>query len=154
MKALSIRQPWVWAILNAGKRVENRNWKPRNPGLRFRGDFLIHVSAGMTRSEYFDFVDIYKDIELGHPDFSNPSHPRFVRDTHLDIPSFDELPRGGMIGSATVVDVVTQSESPWFFGPLALLLENVKQLAFVPCKGALGFFDVPADVVSQLDLAA
>jgi len=24
VKALSIRQPWVWAILNAGKRVENR----------------------------------------------------------------------------------------------------------------------------------
>lgn len=24
--ALSIRQPWVWAILNASKDVENRDW--------------------------------------------------------------------------------------------------------------------------------
>ena len=24
MKAISIRQPWAWAILHAGKRVENR----------------------------------------------------------------------------------------------------------------------------------
>ena len=24
MKALTIRQPWLWAILHAGKRIENR----------------------------------------------------------------------------------------------------------------------------------
>jgi hypothetical protein len=150
MKALSIRQPWVWAILNAGKRVENRDWKPRNPGLRFRGDFLIHASAGMTRSEYSDFLDTYKDIECGHKDLSNPNHPRFGRDTHLDVPSIEALERGGIIGWATIVDVVTVFDSPWFFGPLALVLENVKPLTFTPFKGALGFFDVPSDVVAQL----
>lgn len=154
MKALSIRQPWVWAILHAGKRVENRGWKPTNHCLRFRGDFLIHASSGMTRGEYFDFVDTYKDIELGHPDFSNPLHPRFGRETHLDVPPVEALERGGIIGSAAVVDIVTQSESPWFFGPLALVLDNVKPLPFVPMKGALGFFDVPNDVVSQLGIAA
>ena len=29
MKALSIRQPWAWLILHAGKDIENRDWKPR-----------------------------------------------------------------------------------------------------------------------------
>lgn len=24
--ALSIRQPWAWAILHAGKDIENRDW--------------------------------------------------------------------------------------------------------------------------------
>lgn len=27
MIALSIRQPWAWLIINAGKDIENRDWK-------------------------------------------------------------------------------------------------------------------------------
>ena len=26
MKALTIKQPWAWAILHGGKDIENRNW--------------------------------------------------------------------------------------------------------------------------------
>lgn len=37
--ALSIRQPWCYFILRAGKDVENRTW-PTN----FRGPVLIHAS--------------------------------------------------------------------------------------------------------------
>ena len=40
MKALSIRQPWVHAILQEGKDVENRNW-PTN----HRGWIAIHSPA-------------------------------------------------------------------------------------------------------------
>src|SRR3990167_9411398 len=47
MKALSIRQPWAWLILHAGKDIENRGWPTS-----FRGRFLIHASKGMTRAEY------------------------------------------------------------------------------------------------------
>jgi hypothetical protein len=47
MKALSIRQPWAWLILHAGKDIENRDWPTR-----FRGRFLIHAAKGMTRDEY------------------------------------------------------------------------------------------------------
>jgi hypothetical protein len=46
MRALSIRQPWAWAILHAGKDIENRDWKPGNPARRFRGSFLIHGRDG------------------------------------------------------------------------------------------------------------
>ena len=28
MKALTVIQPWAWAIAHAGKRVENRTWGP------------------------------------------------------------------------------------------------------------------------------
>jgi hypothetical protein len=42
--ALSIRQPWCHDIIFKGKDVENRDWKPYNPGLRFRGPVLIHAS--------------------------------------------------------------------------------------------------------------
>lgn len=38
MKALSIQQPWAWAIIHAGKDVENRTWPTQ-----FRGRVLIHA---------------------------------------------------------------------------------------------------------------
>ena len=49
MKALSIRQPWAWMILYAGKDIENREWPTR-----FRGRVLIHASKGMTHDEWED----------------------------------------------------------------------------------------------------
>lgn len=39
MKCLSIRQPWAWAILYAGKDIENRTWFTYH-----RGPFLLHAS--------------------------------------------------------------------------------------------------------------
>ena len=29
MKALSLRQPWAWAVVHAGKSIENRRWNTR-----------------------------------------------------------------------------------------------------------------------------
>ena len=43
--AISVRQPWAWAIVHGGKDIENRDWKASNPGLRFRGAVAIHASA-------------------------------------------------------------------------------------------------------------
>jgi hypothetical protein len=132
MKALSIRQPWAWAIVHAGKDIENRDWQPQNPGRRFRGPFLIHASSGMTRDEYEDCLDTCHAISLRRP------FP-----TGLTLPDFKDLPRGGIIGKAEIIDVVDHDNSPWFFGPIGLKLSNVEPLPFVPFKGALGFFDVP-----------
>jgi ASCH domain len=129
MKALSIRQPWAWAILHAGKDIENRDW--RYPP-KFRGEFYIHAASGMTKDEYEDFIDTAHEISRLHPFASG-----------LTLPSMEALPRGGIVGKAQLVDVVTQSKSPWFFGPLGFVLKDVQSLPFRPCKGALGFFDVP-----------
>lgn len=43
MKAFSIRQPYAFAITMGFKTIENRDWRPNNPGLRFRGRVLIHA---------------------------------------------------------------------------------------------------------------
>lgn len=143
MKALSIRQPWPWCILNLDKRLENRDWQDRNPGLRFRGRFLIHASAGVTRNEYEDCLDFLHDMSREHPFPAG-----------LALPAFEELQRGGIVGMATVIDIVRESSSPWFFGPLALQLADVKKAPrFVPFKGALGFFDVPDQILVDSGLA-
>jgi hypothetical protein len=40
MKALTVRQPWAWAIVHAGKDIENRSWRTH-----YRGPLLIHAAV-------------------------------------------------------------------------------------------------------------
>lgn len=138
MKALSIRQPYAWAILHAGKEVENRDWTVNNPSMAMArrlvqsgAEFLIHTGMGMTRAEYEDFLATAHAISRIRPFPSG-----------LTLPAFDDLPRGGIVGMARIKAVVTSHASPWFFGPVGLVLANVQQVPFVPLKGALGFFEM------------
>jgi hypothetical protein len=34
VKGLSLRQPWAWAVVHAGKTIENRRWNTSFRGLR------------------------------------------------------------------------------------------------------------------------
>ena len=124
-KALSIRQPWAWAILNAGKNIENR---PRR--FNYRGPICLHASKAMTNREFDEFVFFARGLN---------SDGHWPEDKWLPHPG--ELEQGGIIGTANIVDCVEQSDSPWFFGPFGLVLENIKPVPFVPVKGALGLFN-------------
>lgn len=120
MKALSIRQPWAWLIVNGWKDIENRSWVPT-----FRGEFYVHASQSLSgtiaeRERIREWVWKRFDVE---------------------IPDDFCLVRGGIVGKATVVDVVNSSRSPWFEGPHGLVLEQPMRLPFRPYKGRLGFFD-------------
>lgn len=131
--ALSVRQPWAWAIFHANpvKGVENRDWNPTNPGLRYRGPVAIHASAGLAREEYDSASETIRQITGDPP------------------PPARDLLRGGIIGSVVVQDVIRTRDvkgdpkwlSPWFFGPVGLILKQPQACAFIPCKGALGFFE-------------
>lgn len=125
MKAISIRQPWAWLILHAGKDIENRDWHTN-----FRGRILVHASKGMTRDEYEDALDTAHAISRTHPFPSG-----------LTMPAFEDMPRGGIVGSVEIVDCVADSASPWFFGRYGFVLRDPKVLPFAPYKGALGLFD-------------
>ena len=59
MKALSLRQPWAWAVVEAGKDVENRRWNTK-----FRGDFLIHAASGWTKKHEMGAVRGEKLVEI------------------------------------------------------------------------------------------
>jgi hypothetical protein len=123
MRALSIRQPWAWLILNAGKDIENRDWRPRNPALRFRGTCLIHT--GIALQPISDELRAWVSQTSG-----------------VDLPRSDELLRGGIVGQVDIIDVVGASSSPWFEGPCGLVLANPKPLSFFACRGRLGFFEI------------
>ena len=113
MKALSVNQPWAWAIMHGGKDIENRDWSTN-----FRGTVYIHTGLKFDESGLL-FVE------------------ELVGKT---IPPADR-PRGAILGTVDIVDCVTESNSPWFFGRYGFVLENPKPITPRACKGALGFFE-------------
>lgn len=127
IKALSIRQPWAWLILWAGKDIENRSRR-----FHFRGRFLIHASGGMTRNEHLAVL-------------------LFLQQRGLPVPeglAFEELKRGGFVGSVELVDCLDSSDSYWYMGQKALVLKDPEPLPFIPYSGKLGLFDVPLSLVA------
>ena len=126
MKAISIRQPWAWAIMNVGKDIENRKWFTSH-----RGPILIHASKGCTQAEFKHFFFWWRD-EFPHDPLANIKLP----------PQLDDLPRGGIVGIADLVDCVSESSSPWFFGKFGFVLDKVEPVDFYPCQGQLGIFDI------------
>jgi hypothetical protein len=137
MKALSIRQPWAWAVAHAGKDVENRNWH-----MRHRGPLALHAAKNMTRARYHAFARFWQE---GLGEAYAQQYP------HLVLPSPEKLPRGAVLAMAEAVDCVHESGSRWFAGPHGLLLRNVRVLPEpIPCRGALGFFDLPEEVAEKI----
>lgn len=124
--ALSVRQPWAWAIIYGGKDIENRSWQAVNHGLKMRGRICIHASKGITRSEYDDASEFMASIGVSCPPAAT-------------------LMRGGIVGTVTVNDVVKDSDSPWFFGPRGLVLSDPEPCEFVPSVGKLGYFNWQRD---------
>ncbi len=136
-KALSIRQPWAWAIINAGKDIENRNW-----ATKFRGPVCIHAAKGMTRNEYDD-ANEFIGRAVGRVD-------QAWLDRWLGVTAAPFLlERGGIIGVAEIVDCVDASESPWFMGRFGFVLANVRPVPFIPVRGSLGFFDWPKNLLGS-----
>lgn len=60
------------------------------------------------------------------------------------------MPRGGIVGMARIVDCVEQMDSSWFFGRYGFVLRDAFPLPLVLCKGALGFFALPPNVLGQV----
>lgn len=123
--ALSIRQPWAHCIMHLGKDIENRNWHTK-----LRGRICLHAAKGMTRDEYDECMDVIRHVHVYRP-FADPPI----------VPSYGTITRGGIIGTVEIVDCVSDSESPWFFGRFGMVLRNPQPAPFIPVKGALGFFD-------------
>lgn len=133
--ALSLRQPWAWAVIHGGKTIENRRWNTR-----FRGEFLIHAAKGMGRDEYGDAVDFINDVRES-----------LVIDWRANrVPDPIDLPRGGIVGRARLVDVIQPCRvggerlcrHPWHMpDQFGFVLDGVEPVAFEPCVGKLGFFD-------------
>jgi hypothetical protein len=162
--ALSLRQPWATMVARGVeidgrtvcKDIENRRWPTS-----VRGSFLIHAAKGMTRAEHREAVD-WIATALG---IASDALARIL-------PGPRELPRGGIIGAARIVDVLPpcvhgcHARPAGFRCPSAphrkwhmpdqhgFVLKDIRPLPFVACVGMLGFFSVPREVLDKLGMVA
>lgn len=127
LPCISVRQPYAWLIVTGHKDIENRNWRTS-----FRGRILIHAGKKYSRREHDEYAEDlgeYRGIEL----------PRF-EDMHL----------GGIVGSATVTDCVREHPSCWkSLGSWGFVLRDQRTRSFVPLRGQLGIFGVPSALIES-----
>lgn len=130
MKALSIQQPWAWAIVNGYKPVENRSWPTK-----FRGRFLVHAGVKFDYEGYRWMLKHQR--ELGIPTL--PCCPLRTRGSKYGYKG--DFDMGGFVGEAEVVNCLTDMRSPWFFGPYGFVLIGAKPIEFRAARGYLSFFE-------------
>jgi hypothetical protein len=120
MKALTIRQPWTWAIIYADKNIENRSWNTTVSG-------TIAIHAGLNRD---------RDAKLPRG-IKFPSEEELVRGSIIGvadiIDAVDHHRSKWFIGPFGFV----------LANPRALLRP-------IPCKGMLSFWEVPTSVFRSI----
>lgn len=143
MKALTVQQPWAWAIFH-GKTIENRTqqWS-------YRGPLAIHAGQRFSERGGESPLVIEAWERAGGP---------LLHDLH----------HGAILGVVDLVDVHPSAGccAPWGESSYVehggrerrqivhLVLENPRLLAEpIPCKGALGLWTPPADIVERLAVA-
>ncbi|MBD2472185.1 ASCH domain-containing protein [Nostoc sp. FACHB-145] len=132
MKALTVRQPWAWAIIYANKDIENRVWPTH-----YRGDLLIHAASKCTKKEYLQALE-------------------FCQSMGVSLPELKMLRRGQIIGVVTVVGCLFSPTASGWGMPEQYhwKLANPRSITPIPYIGQLGLFDVPDELVSEAMPAA
>lgn len=164
MKALSLTQPWATLIAIGAKKVETRSWSTNHRGL-----VAIHASKGFPadcRDRCWDepFRAVLASAELvdygSYADLDSDSTERFIG-----------LPLGAIVALGRLREVVPTerltslalfrsgiSEQECAFGDYSVgrfawvFDDVVKFPAPIPCKGALGLWDVPPAIAEPLAL--
>lgn len=73
-RGLTLKPWWAWAVMHAGKRIENRSWQTR-----YRGRIAIHAGrAGVTPAERLSFAQRVGVAGLVLPDDSAMIHSAIV----------------------------------------------------------------------------
>lgn len=122
-KALSVREPWAWAIIFGGKDVENRTWKTP-----YRGRIWIHASSSIDRQRStsgHDPIDLLKSAG-------------------------DAAVLRAFIGSVNLVDIVRNHPSSWASSRPEMyhwVLANPIPLDEpIPANGQLNLWTPPTDL--------
>jgi len=169
LRGLSLTQPWASLVAVGAKRIETRDW-----GTAYRGPIAIHATkrfpvlcrdlcddepfrSALARGGYLRRVVSYNQA-----------------DSWVDVRS---IPLGAIVAVAKLVGCFRVTRSTTYAGPAregswrvdltvggeldfgdyapgryAWVLASVRRLPQpVPCRGALGLWRVPADVVARID---
>lgn len=144
LRALTLWQPWAWAIIEGHKDIENRSWAP---GVLHPGDqFLIH--AGSRFDDTQTWADIQKILNDRHGDDA----PR--------VPTYLTAVKGAIVGVVELDRVVYEGqlfpdpalESPWFCGPYGWVLTNpIKFDEPIYTRGFQKLWHPPAGIMAEVE---
>lgn len=146
--ALTIAQPWAWAIAKGFKLSENRVWKTS-----IRGRIAIHAG----KSDKF-LADGLGFLDRASAQFHRPD---------WRMPPVNFLTFGAIVATAELVDCVEIADmsawldanptipslgvAPWSFGPYCWIFRDVCKLANpIVCNGAQGLWKVNPELRDQL----
>lgn len=108
--ALSVRQPWTYAIEYLYKDRENRGWHALP---KYRGPLLLHASKTCTRREFDEaiaFMDargvFFSKHQCGPENAAKPLPP-----------TFEQMELGGIVAKVTFADIVEHWEDDHAFSP-------------------------------------
>jgi hypothetical protein len=127
MKALSIKQPWVYAILHEGKDIENRSWRRD-----FRGWIAIHASGVPRRDAVFPRGHRLPEKEEAHCS-AICGVARLVDIVTTSRSKWFQQPGRGEVNYGWVFEDVTPLREP------------------IDCKGALGLWNVPPNILRSIN---
>lgn len=168
MRALTVLQPWAWAIAHAGKLVENRTWRP--PSYELCKTIAIHAGKRLDVESLNAFRETFRD-EYKRCAEMETAVAREAIDAMEQRRLFDEkagkggLVLGAVVATATLVGSVRSANDPlltaahrkWFVGPVGWVLRDVRTLSSpVYCRGAQGLWLLDpkdeAEVKGQVNL--
>lgn len=143
MRAITLHQPWSWAIAHAGKRIENREWGP--PSWIIGQKIAIHAGKKLDAAA----VDDLRYLAGGGAIQG--------RCLSIGIPIPDEFVLGAVESVATVIGWCegiseTHPQHGWFCGPRGwVLAADVFVLPEpVPCRGYQKIWMLPDDVTAKV----
>ena len=128
MKALTVQQPWATLLVAGIKDVENRTWQTRH-----RGRLAIHAAA-----RRFD---------------ASAPLPLAPIPVFGALPVGDPFPRGVVLGTVELVDVVQGSPSEWAEEHVwHWLMRDARVLsAALPASGRLGLWDLAETIAEEIN---
>ncbi len=143
MKTLSLTQPWASLVAVGEKRFETRSWPTR-----YRGLLAIHAAK--------NFPAWARDLSLTSTPFVDALFENGVNPV-WGLPQgaivgvvelLDCLPTGAVLDQISTRELVFGDFSPgryaWKLG------DGVRFAEPIPCRGALGLWDTPADVEAEI----
>jgi hypothetical protein len=162
MRALTLHPEWAHAIAHLGKRIENRPWKPPEKLLGER--IAIHAGKSVGGRPGFpamldgcravaarDPLTVFA-LEAGEAYLGTPLRMRLIETSAIIATArldgwSDAEGRAELPAEATPPDA-------WRWGdptsPFWWHLSDVRLVVPVPCRGSLGLWTVPEDVVGRL----
>lgn len=136
MKALTLWQPWAWAMACGLKRIENRIWEP--PASMLGQRFALHAGRKWHEPSNTALWELL--------DYDDPHPPRQ-----------DEAVHGAIVATTRLVAVVTNADAAarigggdqrrWFFGPYGWVVEDTRELDEpIYCRGLQRLWPIPAEL--------